>query len=190
MIKNCIIWQKLEMNKKKIKMDYFNQQSERLIYRKLTLEDIESWSEFFENNDRLHFLGIDKNKSKEVLATGWINKQLGRYENENLGLLGVIEKSNGKLIGMGGILFREFDGDHAYEIAYSLKPSYWGKGFGTEIATQMKQFGTNTKIADSFISIIHKENVDSMKVAKKNGMKILNETEFLGMQVFIFGDEN
>ena len=40
-------------------MDYFNQQSERLVFRKLTKEDVPSWTEFFENNEFLGFLGID-----------------------------------------------------------------------------------------------------------------------------------
>ncbi|MFT5832731.1 MAG: ribosomal-protein-alanine N-acetyltransferase, partial [Cognaticolwellia sp.] len=38
-------------------MDYFNQESERLRFRKLTTDDIPRWLEFFKNNDNLKFLG-------------------------------------------------------------------------------------------------------------------------------------
>ena len=42
-------------------MDYFNQESKRLIYRKLVEGDLESWTEFFIDNDRLPYLGMDPN---------------------------------------------------------------------------------------------------------------------------------
>lgn len=166
---------------------YFNQETERLSFRKLTTDDINSWKEFFENNDRLHFMGIDMSKTNDELAEGWILKQLERYEEEGLGHLAVIENNSGEFIGMGGILPREIEGKLAFEIAYSLKPKFWKKGYGTEIAKQMRLFGTEFKISKNFISIIDKNNVDSIKVAQKNNMSILRETEYLGMNVYIYG---
>lgn len=168
--------------------DYFSQQSARLTFRALSEDDINSWLEFFTGNDRLAFLGIDVNKDYRQLATEWILKQLERYETDGFGHLAVIEKSSGDFIGMGGILVRELDGEKVFEIAYSLKPAYWNQGFGTEIAQQLKQFGLENQICTNFISIIHKQNEASMHVARKNGMKILRETNFMGMKVFIFGE--
>lgn len=169
-------------------MNYFKQESERLTYRALTLNDIDSWTEFFENNDRLIFLGIDLTRDSNTIATEWIMKQLERYRNQGLGHLAVIEKSTGDFIGMGGILPRELNEKAEYEIAYSLKPKYWNKGYGTEVARQMKYFGQQNKIATSFISIIDKNNFASINVAKKNNMIVVAETEFLGMNVYIYGD--
>jgi ribosomal-protein-alanine N-acetyltransferase len=168
-------------------MDYFSQQTDRLQFRALTESDIHSWLEFFDRNDRLAFLGIDVNKDYRTLATEWISKQLERYQADGFGHLAVIEKSSGAFIGMGGILVRELDDEKVFEIAYSLKPAFWNQGYGTEIASQIKKFGKENQIADSFISIIHKENEASIHVARKNGMKILRETNFMGMEVFVFG---
>lgn len=167
--------------------EYFTQTSERLVYRALMEHDVEGWVAFFENNDRLRFFGMDLSKSNMTLSKEWIDKQLERYANEGLGLLAVEEKLSGEFIGMGGILYRNFDGIDRFEIAYSLKPAYWKKGFGTEIAKQMHLFGKTHGISDKFISIIAKENTDSIHVAEKNGMHILKETVFLGMDVFVYG---
>lgn len=169
-------------------MDYFNQESERLLFRKLTEKDIDNWADFFDNNDRLHFLGIDLTKDSKTLATEWIYKQLERYEEQGLGHLAVVEKVSGSFIGMGGILPRDLDGKVEFEIAYSIKTPFWKKGYGTEIARQMKLVGQTNKISTSFISIIHQENVDSIHVAIKNDMQILYETIYLGMPVFVYGD--
>jgi hypothetical protein len=52
----------------------------------------------------------------------------------------------------------------------------------------MKRFGQQNKIATSFISIIDKNNFASINVAKKNNMIVVAETEFLGMNVYVYGD--
>lgn len=167
--------------------NYFSQESARLKYRKLTESDISSWVEFFDNNDRLEYLGMDLQKSKEVLATEWIKIQLDRYHNHGLGHLAVELKDSGELIGMGGILPREIDSKQEYEIAYSLKPKYWAKGYATEMAKTMRTFGFENIKTPRLISIIHEENADSIKVAVKNGMKPLFKMEFLDMPVEVYG---
>jgi ribosomal-protein-alanine N-acetyltransferase len=170
-------------------MKYFNLETERLSFRKLTLSDIPVWTEFFINNDTLKFLGIDITKEPKALATEWISRQLERYETQGLGHLAVIEKQTGKFIGVGGILPREVDGENEFEIAYSLNPEFWGKGYATEIATGLMKFGLENKISNRFVSIIDKENTASINVAKKNDMAVLYETHYLGMNVFVLGFE-
>ncbi len=172
-------------------MDYFNQETERLKFRKVETSDIESWSEFFVDNDRLHFLGIpDLTRGKFTLAAEWINLQLERYKTGSVGHLAIIEKSTGKHIGMAGIIPRTINDQSEFEIAYSLIPNCWGKGLGTEAASQLKKFGFENKLSQRFISIIHINNTDSIKVAEKNGMSIIVEMEYLGMNVFVYGTPN
>lgn len=168
-------------------MNYFSQESDRLYFRALTENDIESWLLFFEGNSRLEYLGIDVTKDHRTLATEWILKQLERYQTDGYGHLAVVEKSTGNFIGMGGILVRELEGEKVFEIAYSLKPAFWNQGFGTEIATQIKKFGIENQVATSFISIIHKDNHASIRVAQKNGMHTLKTMHYLGMDVVVFG---
>ena len=171
-------------------MNYFNQESERIQFRKLTMNDVDTWTEFFQNNDRLALLGIpDISKDKTEIATEWISMQLDKYEKYELGHLALIEKSTQEFIGMAGIHPRIVLEKEVFEIAYSLKPKYWGKGFASEAAQQLKKFGLETKISDSFVSIIHKENSDSIKVAQRNEMEIINELNYLGMDVFVFGNK-
>lgn len=168
-------------------MSYFDQESDRLRFRKLTVEDIPSWVEFFVGNDRLQYLGMDLQKSKEILAKEWIEGQFPRYENQGLGHLAAELKDSGDFIGMGGVIPRELEGKNEYEIAYSLKLKYWGKGYGTEIATTMKKYGLKNVAANRFISIIDVGNIASAKVAQKNGMHVIFKTTYLGMEVDVYG---
>lgn len=173
----------------KISQNYFKQESKRLLYRKLTLEDIPSWEPFFVNNDRLPYMGIRLDLDSQTQAKNWITKQLKRYESPFQGHLAVIKKSSNTFIGMAGLFPREIEQNKEYEVAYSLLPKYWGNGYGTEMARQLKEFGMTHQVANRYVSIIHKENIASMNVAKKNGMDILYEAVFEGMPVFVFGIE-
>ena len=167
-------------------MDYFDQESDRLRFRKLTEQDIPSWVEFFVGNDRLKYLGIDLQKSHEALADEWIRIQLDRYDHQNFGHLAVELKKTGDFIGMGGILPRELNGKAEYEIAYSLKPKYWGYGYATEIAKTMKNYGFNSIDPNRLISMIEVDNADSAKVAVKNGMNVIFNTVYKGMDVDVY----
>jgi len=170
-------------------MDYFNHESERLTFRKLSESDIDSWLEFFENNNTLHFLGMDPSREHRDLATEWVQMQINRYAKNGLGHLAVVEKSTNTLIGFSGIILRELDGKTYYEIGYTFKPSSWGKGFASEASKHLKTVGLATKISNEFVSIIHLANIASMKVAEKNGMSRLFDTTFMNMEVAVFGDE-
>ncbi len=59
-------------------MDYYSQETERIILRKLTEKDIDTWAEFFVDNPNAHFIGLDLSLPKHELAKIWIDKQLKR----------------------------------------------------------------------------------------------------------------
>ncbi len=166
---------------------YFSQESERLSFRKMNKADIPSWIPFFEDNPLLKYVGVDLSKSAMDLASEWVEMQLKRYENSGLGHLAAITKDSNKFIGVGGILPRDLNGRKEFEIAYSLLPKYWRKGYATELAKQMSKFGEASIETDRFVSIIDKENSGSINVAIKNGMDLLFETKYLDMDVYVYG---
>lgn len=168
-------------------MDYFNQESERLKFRKLTVKDIPVWEEFFQNNDRLRFLGLDQTKSHGELATDWIERQLDRYEKTGIGQLAIIMKDTNVFVGVGGIVLRELNKKTVYEIGYSILPKFWNMGFATEAAIQMKKTGISELKLPRLVSIIAIDNFDSKKVARKNGMDLLEKTIYMGVEVEVFG---
>ena len=169
--------------------EYFEQESDRLNYRKLTLEDIPEWAPFFIANPNLLYLGSAFPADTEAASREWIERQLERYSDWGMGHLGVIEKESGELVGMCGILAREIEGKDEYEIAYSLKPTYWRRGYGTEMARQMRKFGEQHNLAPRFVSMIHPDNSGSIKVARNNGMVYLFDSDYQGMPVVVYGDK-
>ncbi len=174
------------------KSDYVELQTERLTMRRLTLDDAEEWSTFFEDNPNLLYLGlISSNETKDYTnldwAKKWINIQLERYKLSGFGMLALISKETGKLIGQAGILKKELDGKTEYEIAYSLIPKYWRKGLASEISAELVSYAIENRIHHRIISIIHVDNIGSQKVARNNNMSVLFETIYAEMNVSVYG---
>lgn len=167
-------------------MCYFNIETKRLRFRKVSELDIAPWTAFFKDNPNLEYLGLDLHLSAEELSKQWIDRQLSRYLETGLGMLAVVPKKDDVLLGMAGIIKKEIGGKIYYEIAYSIMPNQWGKGYATECAIRFKSFAQNNTEIKQVISIIHKENISSICVAKKNGMTVLREDIIYDMPVKIF----
>jgi len=167
--------------------EYYQLNSERLIFVPLTNKHISLWEAFFQNNPTERFLGFEgSTKNALQKAEFWIERQIDRKKNNEFGQLAFIEKESGQFIGLGGIIPREIEGKQEYEVSYSLLRNFWGKGFGTEAAIFFRNYMLNETNCDSVISIIHKENQSSINVAEKNGMQISLETTFMDMPVFVY----
>lgn len=159
-------------------------QSDRLQYRSLREDDFEALMPFFESEEAMQF--FFPNLPPEKFCRYWINKQLDRYDKYNLGLCALIDIKSKKLIGQCGLLNQELDKIEELEIGYSLLPAYWGKGYATESSNTMKEFAFNNNLVDSLISIIHINNINSQKVAVRNGMEIYKTTKHHDLNVHIY----
>ena len=160
--------------------------TERLTTRKLEMIDVKEWSSFLQDKDCTEFFPKVGDMTDEVRAKMWIEKQLLRYEENKYGLMALIEKSTGEFIGQCGLLIQEVDNVPELEVGYHICKKHWGKGYATEAAQMFKQYATENKLADTIISIIHKNNLKSQNVAQKNGMKKDKETIWNSLPVIIF----
>ena len=166
--------------------EYYSQQSARLEYRPFHQSDIHLWKSFFVDNPTERFLGPPQlHLSDEEKANNWIGRQIMRQESGEFGQLAVILKENNRLIGVGGIIMRDLDGNQEFEITYSLLPEAWGNGYATEIAVHFKNYVFANIDTPSAISIIHTENEASINVARKNGMEISAESNFMEMPIYV-----
>ncbi len=169
-----------------MKSAYFHQESERLIYRPLTKEDVPLWIPFFTKMENPEFLGIPSETNPQEGAEEWVNRQLERYKETGLGGLAIVRKSDGKMVGISGIILREIEGKTLYEIAYSILPDERQKGYAREAARHFHHYGIETKLSDQLISIIHVHNVPSQKVAESNNMIKGDQTLYKNEPVYVY----
>lgn len=156
--------------------DYYTHphESKRLTMRPLTLEDAEVWNEFM-NSPHATILFPEYLKPPKFSGKDWIEKQLLRYKNQQLGLLALVEKSSGEFVGQCGLLKQTVNGVDEVEVGYHLLPRFWKQGFAREAALYFINYGFETLNCPSIISLINTRNLDSQKVAFANGLKNTGE---------------
>lgn len=100
----------------------------------------------------------------------WIERNRSRYQSDGYGLWAMVLKDSGELIGDCGCFLRDIDGRDDIEIGYHVRRDLWGNGYATEAAQACMQYAFTKLGVDRVISLIRPENVQSRRVAEKNGM--------------------
>lgn len=163
-----------------------NLESKRLRTRRLTLEDVELWSEFFEDKDATEFLpSIDFFSTKEQ-SEYWIKRQLDRYRDNRYGLQALIDKETNEFVGQCGLLLQEVEGIPQIEVGYHIFKKFWGQGYATEAAKLFIAFGFEHNQASSLIAIIDIRNIRSQQVAHKSGLTKTKQIKWFGLDVFLY----
>ena len=112
---------------------------------------------------------------------------LPQYEN-NLGRWAMHLKENNEFIGWCGLKFRpEID---EIDLGYRLQKKYWGMGFATESARKTLDVGINVLGLHAITGRAHIENVSSLRVLEKIGMKYIKEEVIDDCPVKTFIAEN
>lgn len=144
--------------------------SERLILREFTFEDWQPVLAYQSDSRYLQFCEWENRKRKDIEAFIQMfleqQQQLPRIKFQ----LAVILKSEHKLIGNCGIRKENSFSDEA-ELGYEISPSYWGKGYATEAASNILKFGFEDLKLYRIYSRCIAENIASKTVLQKIGMK-------------------
>jgi [ribosomal protein S5]-alanine N-acetyltransferase len=158
-------------------------ETSRLILRPFREGDLDSLSELMANQDFMRFsLGVyDREKTKTFL-----DKLLSWDRAELPSQFAVMHRADNRLIGYCGFYHHPAEVTEDVEIGYRLHPSYWNKGIATEAARAVRDHGFRDWRLDRLISLIHRENVASRRVAEKNGMVFEKEIIFRGFPTQVF----
>jgi RimJ/RimL family protein N-acetyltransferase len=103
-------------------------------------------------------------------VTEWIERNIARYRSDGFGLWAMVLKSSGELIGDCGCVTQEVEGRKEIEIAYHVRRDLWGNGYATEAARACMDYAFRRLGARRVISMIRPENLNSRRVAEKNGL--------------------
>ena len=162
-----------------------NETSERLQFRPIVTKDWETWLPFFKSPAAMKHWPMG-NLTPEEYAKQWYQKQWDRYEKGWGGMNALIEKKSGKLIGHAGLLTQKVESKIELEVAYSLLPQYWKKGYATEAALKCKEVAFQQKYTDRLIAIIAQSNENSIAVALRVGFSFEKSIQFQGIDANIF----
>jgi RimJ/RimL family protein N-acetyltransferase len=163
----------------------FGEQTERLVFKKLEPTDFSDCLRFFLDPRSNRYWKSDISSPLE-LANQWFAKQQWRYENNKGAINLLIQKQSNEIIGWCGLIVQTIDGKEELEVAYSIIPTHWKNGYATEAAKKCMECAFHNNWAESVISIIHVDNIESQRVAIKNGLAVDKRTIYHDNPVIIF----
>ncbi len=142
--------------------------SERLVFKQIRTSDIPFIMEYLSDPERTRFLPNEK-PYPETLSLLWATNRIKHWDTHHFGTYILIDKFSSKKIGYCGL---EYVRDSRFvDIRYGLIQSAWGKGLAIEAAKECLAHGFNHLGFDTLFGAAVAENLASMAVLKRLGMK-------------------
>ena len=159
-------------------------ETERLVMRMFREDDLEQYARMCADTEVVRYLG-DGQTLDRVGAWRQMAMVLGHWELRGYGPWAVEERGSGNLVGRIG--FFKPEGWPDFELGWVLGREYWGKGYATEGARRALAYAFTEMGREHVISLIHPENVGSIRVAARLGERPEGRAELFGHEVLVYG---
>ena len=158
-------------------------ETERLILRMWRETDFEDYAELCADPEVMRYLGgktFDRTEAWRHMASA-----IGHWHLRGYGTWAVEEKGSGLLVGRIGCIYPE--GWPGFEVGWTLKREFWGKGYATEGARRSLEYAFNELEQPHVISLIQAENRGSIGVAERIGERLEGTARVMGLDVLVYG---
>ena len=155
-------------------------ETERLILRKMALDDAEDMFEYASDPEVAKYTGWNTHQSVKETRF-FLNTVVKRYKNREITDWGIVHKGDAKFIGTCGFAECHLSDSRA-EIGYALSQKYWRQGYMSEAIAAVIDFGFRTMNLNRVEASCKVENIASSRVMEKVGMQfegILREHKFI-----------
>jgi RimJ/RimL family protein N-acetyltransferase len=142
--------------------------TERLAARRLRPGDLDDFYAICSNEEAMRYMGDGQPLTREQ-TEAWIDVSLTNYEVRGWGCFGVTPLESDRLIGFCGFA-RPPERPGIVELIYAFLPEHWGKGYATEAAGAMLEFGFTESGLTRIEATVDPTNLASKRVLEKIGM--------------------
>lgn len=141
--------------------------TERLILRKVTVEDADFILELFNTPSWLEYIGDRNIRTVEAAAEYIANGPLPFYAKHGFGSYCLELKDSGTRIGMCGLYKR--DNLNYYDLGFALLPEFEGKGYAHEACKFVIEESREVLKIQSLLAITDKSNLRSIQLLERLG---------------------
>ncbi len=162
-------------------------ETKRLILKTHELSDLDNLVALRSDPDVMKYIG-DGTPHTEEQVKRFLRVAILYQEKHGIGFCSVFEKENGEFIGQAGLFHvGYYDEQPDIEVAYRLHKKYWGKGYATELAKALIQWGFQHLSVNKLIAATEPENIASQKVLKKAGLDFRGKKKWHdGRELFLY----
>lgn len=147
-------------------------ETDRLILRKINKDDYLEIANILQDIEVMY--AWEKSFSNDEVKL-WIDENLKRYDNEGYSYFLAVNKEDGTVVGVMGPLVEKIKDESFIGVAYILNKKSWGKGYAVEGVGACIDYAFNNLNAVNVIAQIRPNNINSIHVAQKLNMKIIDK---------------
>jgi RimJ/RimL family protein N-acetyltransferase len=144
-------------------------ETSRLQIRELTVDDAEFVLALVNEPSFLTHIGDKGVHSLDDARRFILDGPWKRNQKPGCGQFAVELKTDGTPIGVCGLLYR--DSLDLTDIGFAFLPAHWRQGFACEAATAVMDYGRSTLGIKRIVALTSKENLASIALLEKLGMK-------------------
>lgn len=150
-------------------------ETERLIIRPLAVTDAEEiFTNWTSDREVTKFMTYTTHENVEV-TKAWLADVETKTLSDTAYDWAFIRKCDNKIIGSGGIYYREDQG--CFELGYNIMKACWHQGYTSEAAAGILKFAVETLGETKFFARHEKRNPNSGKVMEKVGFHYIGDSE-------------
>lgn len=143
-------------------------ETERLFFRTYTQPDKSDLIRLF--TDPAVMKHVSEGVLTETQAEEWWQKLFAKFYPQGVKIWAVFAKENSAYVGHAGIYPRPSKKED-WEFVYFLNQENWGKGYGTEIARRIVEFGFEELNLPEIFATVDDDHPASIHVLEKAGLK-------------------
>jgi RimJ/RimL family protein N-acetyltransferase len=151
--------------------------TERLVLRPPTLDDLPVWHAIYLDAEEVWYgaprSSLDENREK-------LTRQIAHFEQHGFGMCAVDLAASGETIGAAGL--QHLEGGPEVEVGYRFLKDRWGRGYATESARALIDFGFDEVGLEQIVAVALETNIASRRVLEKCGLREVGLTHVYGLE--------
>lgn len=151
--------------------------TERLVVREMTVGDLEDMYELYSHESITRYMGSlpeDREEERRIIVD-YIKKMYGFF---GFGVYMVVKKESNEVIGRAGFSLRE--GFEHPELGFLIRMEEQGKGYAYEACKALMAYGFQRLEFEGIQSIVRMDNLPSLGLCRRLGMKEVERLELDG----------
>jgi len=147
-------------------MDIPTLTTERLLLRLYRPEEFDFYASMNGSAEVMRYIDTAQDRATAFRA---FCAMFGHWQVRGHGMWLLEERATHRLVGHAGL--PRWEGSAGMEVGYALHPSAWGHGYATEACAAVLRHAHHTMGARDVLSVIHPENLASIRVAERLGAR-------------------
>jgi RimJ/RimL family protein N-acetyltransferase len=157
--------------------------TDRLLLRPVEDGDLDAWAAFLGDAEATRLVHFPDPRDRQF-AEELLRRTIARARGAEA-MYAVIVRDTGQTAGFVGYSRRELEWGDERELGWLLLPPFHGNGYATEAARVVRQL-----VPGRVVSLIRKENAASINVARKLGMDLERDIDFVGFPTHVYVSES